>query len=81
MGAPATRPAYILPMIAAFGAFYLIGHRLNVSVGPEIELFGFQVALLGDLVIGFLAALSAALLQSAFARTRRQRSAGAPTSS
>jgi hypothetical protein len=80
-GGPRRRIAYVLPIIAAFGAFYLIGHRLGISVGPEIELFGFQVALLGDLTIGFLAALGVALLQSAFTRTRHRPSADAPTSS
>lgn len=81
VGGPHRRPAYVLPVIAAFGAFYLIGHRLGIAVGPEIELFGFQVALIGDLTIGFLAALAVALIQAAFTRTRRQSSAGAPTSS
>jgi hypothetical protein len=80
-GGPRRRVAYVPPIIAAFGAFYLIGHRLGISVGPEIGLFGFQVALLGDLAIGFLAAFGVASLQAAFTRTRQRRSAGAPTSS
>ena len=58
-------------MLAAFGAFYLIGHKLGLSVGPEVGLFGFQVALLGDLAIGFAAALVVALLQAAVVRARR----------
>ena len=61
----------ILPVIAAFGAFYLIGHRLGLSIGPEIGLFGFQVALLGDVAIGFAAALVAALVQALVVRSRR----------
>ena len=64
----------ILPIVAAFGAFYLIGHRLGLAVGPEIGLFGFQVALLGDLAIGFAAALLVALVQAGIARSRRGRS-------
>ena len=63
--------ATILPIGAAFGAFYLIGHRLGLAVGPEVSLFGFQVALLGDLAIGFLAALVVALVQAAAVRARR----------
>lgn len=51
-GGPTRRLAYVLPGLAGFGAFYLIGHKLGISVGPEIMLYGFQVALLGDLAIG-----------------------------
>ena len=57
--------AYLLPVAGAFGAFYMIGHRLGLVVGPEVELFGFQVALLGDVVIGLAAALAVALVQAA----------------
>jgi len=69
-GGPGARPAHVLPIAAAFLAFYLIGHRLGISVGPEIGLLGFQVALFGDLAIGFAAALVTALLQAAFLRVR-----------
>ena len=75
-GGPRGLAAYVLPVIAAFGAFYLIGHKLGLSIGPEVSLFGFQVALLGDLAIGFAAALAAAFVQAAVVRARR-RSAGA----
>ena len=71
-GGPRGRAAHVLPIAAGFGAFYLIGHRLGLSVGPEISLFGFQVALLGDLVIGFAAALAVALVQAAAFRFRRR---------
>ena len=71
-GGPRTRAAYLLPIAAGFGAFYLIGHRLGLSVGPEVSLFGFQVALLGDLAIGFAAALAAALVQAAAVRVTRR---------
>lgn len=65
VGGPRHPVAYLLPIVAAFGAFYMIGHRLGLVVGPEIELFGFQVALLGDVVIGLAAALAVALVQAA----------------
>ena len=68
VGGPSRRIAYLLPVAAGFLAFYLIGHRLGIVVGPEIPLFGFQVALLGDLVIGFAAALAMALLQALLVR-------------
>jgi hypothetical protein len=70
-GGPRGPAAYLIPVLAGFVAFYLIGHRLRLSVGPEVGLFGFQVALLGDLAIGFAAALLAAALQAAVARARR----------
>jgi hypothetical protein len=74
-GGPLGRRWYPLPVLAGFLAFYLIGHRLGVHVGPEVPLYGFQVNLLGDLSIGFASALVAALLQAIVARSRR----GSPT--
>jgi hypothetical protein len=70
-GGPTGLTASVLPIIGAFGAFYLIGHKLGLSVGPEVSLFGYQVALLGDLAIGFAAALVVALAQAAIIRARR----------
>ncbi len=61
---------YLLPVVAGFGAFYLIGHRLGVHLGPEVPLYGFQVNLLGDLAIGFASALVGALLQALAVRSR-----------
>ncbi len=69
-GGPATRRAHVLPIMGGFLAFYLIGHRLGISVGPDLPLFGFRVALLGDLAIGFTAALVMALAQAGFLRLR-----------
>jgi hypothetical protein len=71
-GGPASRVAWILPTVAAFLAFYVIGHRLGLVVGPEIGLFGFQVALLGDITIGFAAALVVALAQAGARRLTRR---------
>jgi hypothetical protein len=61
---------HALPVLGGFGAFYLIGHRLGVHIGPAIPLYGFEVTLVGDLSIGFASALVAALLQ-ATVRSRR----------
>ena len=77
VGGPTRRTAYLLPIVAGFTAFYLIGHKLGVSVGPEVDLFGFQVALLGDLAIGFAAALLGAALQATLARRRFESSSRA----
>jgi hypothetical protein len=73
IGGPRSRAAYVMPVLAAFGAFYLIGHRLRISPGPEVALFGFQVALVGDLAIGLIAALAMAVMQLAIARARARR--------
>jgi hypothetical protein len=79
VGGPGRAVAYILPTLAGFAAFYLVGHRFGLSIGPEIELLGFQVALLGDIVIGFGAALAVALVQAATVRGRGARSSGGST--
>jgi hypothetical protein len=71
-GGPSGRRAYALPVVAAFLAFYLIGHRLGISIGPEIPILGFQVALFGDLAIGFAAALAVAVAQAVVVRARRR---------
>lgn len=78
-GGPRTRWAYPLPVLGAFLAFYLIGHRLGIVVGPEVGLFGFQVALLGDLAIGFAAALVVASGQALVVRARPSRDARQPS--
>ncbi len=68
LGGPRGRIAYVLPILGGFGAFYLIGHRFGIVIGPEVGLFGFQVALLGDILIGFAAALSVAVVQALVVR-------------
>jgi len=55
--------ALALPILAAFGALYLFGHLLEWSVGPTLTLFGFDVALLFDLVLAVVAAALAAIVQ------------------
>jgi len=71
-GGPRGFAAHVIPTLAGFGAFYLIGHKLGLHIGPAVELFGFQVTLLGDVAIGFTAALLAALAQAAVVRSRRR---------
>jgi hypothetical protein len=60
--------AVVLPALAAFGALYLVGHRLFIGFGPEIPLFGFQVAILSDVAFALAAAFAAALAQRAAVR-------------
>jgi len=75
IGGPRKLVAYPFPIMAGFLAFYLVGHKLGLSVGPEMTLFGFQVALLGDLAIGFAAALAVAAVQLVLVRARTRRAA------
>ena len=77
-GGPRGWLAYPLPVLGAFGAFYLVGHRLGIVVGPELPLFGFQVALLGDVALGFAAALAVAAVQALLVRAAPRR-AGQPS--
>lgn len=55
--------AVVLPALAAFGALYLVGHRFVIGFGPNVPLFGFQVAIVSDIVFALLAAFAAALVQ------------------
>ena len=70
-GGPRARRAVVLPILGGFLAFYLIGHKLGIEIGPQLPLFGYQVSLFGDLAIGFTAALAAAVAQAAVVRARR----------
>jgi hypothetical protein len=73
---PRSPGGVVLPSLAAFGAFYLIGHRAGISIGPEIGLFGFQVALFGDVLLAGIAAAAAALGQAVGRRRARTRGSG-----
>ena len=60
----------VLPILAAFGALYVVGHRLGLSVGPQVTLFGFEVSLVWDLVVAVLAAAVTAVIQRSVLRRR-----------
>lgn len=55
--------AAVLPALAAFGALYLVGHRSAIRLGPEVEIFGWQVSLPFDVAVAAATALIAAGLQ------------------
>lgn len=55
--------AAVLPALAAFGSLYLVGHRLVLAIGPEVNLFGWQVSLPFDVAVALAAAVIAAALQ------------------
>jgi hypothetical protein len=58
----------IVPVVAAFASLYLVGHRLAVSVGPQVRLFGFDVSLPFDAATALVASFAAATLQALAAR-------------
>ncbi|MFO1539289.1 MAG: hypothetical protein ACKOTZ_02420 [Chloroflexota bacterium] len=60
---PRRRSAVRLPAAAAFVALWGAGHGLGLEIGPTVELLGFRVALLGDILIAVVAAAIAARLQ------------------
>ena len=76
VGGPTRLAAYVLPMLAGFGAFYLIGHKLGLSVGPEIAPVRVPGRAARRRRIGFAAALVVALLQAAVVRLRRPATGG-----
>lgn len=55
--------AALLPTIGAFGALYVVGHLLDWTLGPTVELFGFTVALPWDVLLALLAAFGIASIQ------------------
>jgi hypothetical protein len=57
--------AVVLPSLAAFGALYLVGHRLGWAFGPEVVLYGFSVALVSDLAFAIAASGATAVAQRA----------------
>jgi hypothetical protein len=69
--------AAVLPALAAFGALYLIGHRSAVRIGPEVELFGWQVSLPFDVAVALGSALAAAAIQRIGLRLRQLQQGGA----
>jgi hypothetical protein len=57
---PESRWGAVLPAAAAFGALYLVGHRLGWTFGPSVRLFGYDVALAWEVLLAVGVALLAA---------------------
>ena len=77
---PRARVAVILPVLAAFGGLYVVGHRTGLELGPTILLFGYQVAIVQDVLVAVVAAGVVALIQRAVLTRRAARAAGPSTS-
>jgi hypothetical protein len=69
--------AIVSPALAAFGSLYLIGHRLGVSVGPEVGLFGFRISLPFDAAVALAVAFVAAFAQAGVLRLLQPKQRGA----
>jgi hypothetical protein len=70
-GGPRTVLAHVIPVLTGFVALGLLGHSLGAHIGPTVALYGFEVALFGDIAIGFVFALLGALVQAGVVRARR----------
>ncbi len=57
---PEWRWGAVIPAAAAFGALYLVGHRLGWTFGPSVRLFGYDVALAWEVLLAVGVALLAA---------------------
>jgi hypothetical protein len=55
--------AVVLPALAAFGSLYLIGHRWSLSIGPNVKILGWDVALPFDAAVALGVAAATALVQ------------------
>lgn len=70
-GGPRRRLAVVVPIAASFLLFYLVGHKWGIAMGPMIQLYGFDVAIVSDNAFGLVAALVAAAVQTLVVRLRR----------
>lgn len=67
----------LLPAVTAFGALYLVGHRTAIRIGPEVQLFGWQVSLVFDVVVALATAFGMAASQRAGLRLLQPNERGA----
>jgi disulfide bond formation protein DsbB len=62
---PRRRAAVVVPILAAFLALYLLGHKSGLQLGPMVLIFGYSVAIVQDVLAAVAAAGAAALIQRA----------------
>ncbi len=60
---PRRLAAVVIPSMVAFLALYWVGHRSGLELGPTMELMGFRMALVQDVIAGAVGALVAAVVQ------------------
>jgi len=72
---PRRRAAAVVPVLGAFLAMYVIGHRGGIHAGPSVDLFGYQVTLFFDVGVAVLGATIAAVAQCLLVGRRNRGSA------
>jgi hypothetical protein len=70
---PRRLAAVVIPALVAFLALYWVGHRSGLELGPTVEILGFRVAIVQDVIAGALGALVAAVCQRWVLGRRRSR--------
>lgn len=69
--------AAILPVLGSFLTLYIVGHKSGLAVGPTMQLFGFEVNLLWDVLCAVMGAAIVAKAQCMVLTARAARRAGA----
>lgn len=69
--------AHIVPLLASLAASGTLGHQLGVHLGPKINLYGFEVSIVWDVLVAAVGASAGALVQAAVWKAMRRRSAAA----
>jgi hypothetical protein len=69
---PPPRLAAAPPVAVSFLALYVVGHRLGLSIGPTVGLFGFEVALAFDLGVAAGSAAATAAVERVVWRVASQ---------
>jgi hypothetical protein len=64
--------APLVPATFAFGALYLVAHRWGESIGPQVRIWGWEVALPFDVAVAIGAALLGAVVQARVVRGLRR---------
>lgn len=68
--------AVLLPALAAFGGLYLLAHRWPVSIGPTVELFGWDVALPFNIAVALAFGMAAGAAQGGLLRLLKPQQRG-----
>jgi hypothetical protein len=77
VGGPRHLLAHIVPILASLAGSGTLGHQLGVHLGPKINLYGFEISIVWDVLVAFLGATVGALAQAAVWCKMRRRSEAA----
>jgi hypothetical protein len=76
-GGPRHLLAHIVPILASLACSGTLGHQLGVHLGPKINLYGFEVSIVWDVLVATIGAVVGAIAQAIVWRAYRRRSATA----